>query len=70
MIEQQLLLQRFEATKVANFKESMRLEGLKPVEDKSTLPAKVIAKLKELRISANPISDSGVIRSPANRSFS
>lgn len=51
MTEQQLLLQRFEATKVANFNESMRLEGLKPVEDKSTLPAKVIAKLKELQSS-------------------
>lgn len=49
MTEQQLLLQRFEATKVANFNESMRLEGLKPVKDKSTLPAKVIAKLKELQ---------------------
>lgn len=49
MTEHQLLLQRFEATKVANFNESMRLEGLKPVKDKSTLPAKVIAKLKELQ---------------------
>lgn len=49
MTDQQLLLQRFEATKVANFNESMRLEGLKPFKDKSTLPAKVIAKLKELQ---------------------
>ena len=49
MTEQQLLLQRFEATKVANFNESMRLEGLKPITDKSALPAKVVAKLKELQ---------------------
>lgn len=49
MTEQQLLLQRFEATKVANFNESMRLEGLKPVKDKSVLPAQVVAKLKQLQ---------------------
>lgn len=49
MTDQQLLLQRFEATKVANFNESMPLDGLKPITDKSNLPAKVIAKLKELQ---------------------
>lgn len=49
MTEQQFLLKRFEATKIANFNESLRLEGLKPVKDKSTLPAKVIAKLKQLQ---------------------
>ena len=49
MTEQQLLLQRFEATKVANFNESMRLEGLEPVKDKSVLPAQVVAKLKQLQ---------------------
>ncbi len=46
MTDQQLLLQRFEAIKVANFNESTRLEGLKPIKDKTTLPAEVIAKLK------------------------
>ena len=49
MTDQQLLLQRFEATKVANFNESMRLEGLKPVKDKSVLPVQVVAKLKQLQ---------------------
>jgi hypothetical protein len=49
MTEQQMLLKRFEATKVANFNESIRLEGLKPIKDKSALPAKVIAKLKQLQ---------------------
>jgi hypothetical protein len=49
MTEYLLLLKRFEAAKIANFNESMRLEGLKPIKDKSVLPAKVVAKLKELQ---------------------
>lgn len=49
MTDKQQLQKRFEATKVANFKESLRLEGLKPTSDKAYLHPKVVAKLKELQ---------------------
>lgn len=49
MTNKELLQRRFDATKVANFNESLRLEGLKPNQHKSALPPKVIAKLKELK---------------------
>lgn len=51
MTEKQLMLKRFEAMKIANFSESLRLEGLKPKTDKSSLSPKVRAKLKELQAS-------------------
>jgi len=49
MTDKQVLQRRFEVTKVANFNESLRLEGLKPNLDKTTLNPKVVAKLKELQ---------------------
>lgn len=49
MTKKQQLEKRFEATKVSNFNESLRLEGLKPNQNKSALNPKVLAKLKELQ---------------------
>jgi hypothetical protein len=49
MTDKQVLQQRFEATKIANFNESQRLEGLKPNLNQADLNPKVLAKLKELQ---------------------
>lgn len=49
MTNKQVLQQRFEATKIANFNESLRLEGLKPNLNPSALNPKVLAKIKELQ---------------------
>lgn len=49
MSDNKVLLQRFDATKVTNFNESLRLEGLQPNKTKSNLHPKVLAKLKELK---------------------
>ena len=49
MTDKQALHRRFEATKVANFNESLRLEGLQPNPDQASLHPKVLAKLKELQ---------------------
>jgi hypothetical protein len=49
MTDKQQLQKRFEAAKVANFKESLRLEGLKPNSNTASLHPKVVAKLKELQ---------------------
>jgi hypothetical protein len=49
MTSKQQLQKRFDAIKVANFNESLRLEGLKPNKDKSTLNPKVLEKLKQLQ---------------------
>lgn len=49
MTSKQQLQKRFDAIKVANFTESLRLEGLKPNKDKASLNPKVIAKLKQLQ---------------------
>jgi len=50
------------------------LEGGFKLRDPSGLKTKhvnyLVSKWQQVRISVNPISDSGVIRSPANRSFS
>ncbi|SEH57374.1 hypothetical protein SAMN05660691_00250 [Rheinheimera pacifica] len=49
MTDKKLLLQRFDAIKVANFNESLRLEGLQPNKNKAVLNPKLVAKLKELQ---------------------
>lgn len=49
MADKQLMLKRFESMKVANFNESLRLEGLRPNTNKSALNPKILAKLKELQ---------------------
>ncbi len=49
MTSKQQLQKRFDAIKVANFNESLRLEGLKPNKDKATLNPKVLEKLKQLQ---------------------
>ncbi|MDR7119086.1 YhfG family protein [Rheinheimera soli] len=46
------LRKRFDATKVANYNESLRLEGLKPTDKtRQQLHPKLAAKLKELQSS-------------------
>lgn len=49
MVSKQQLQKRFEAIKVSNFAESLRLEGLKPTKDKASLNPKILARLKQLQ---------------------
>lgn len=48
MANKELLLQRFEAKKMANYVESLRLEGLQPKPDPSKLNPKVLEKIKQI----------------------
>lgn len=47
--KKEAMAQRFDEIKVANFNESLRLEGLQPLNKQSHLHPKVTAKLKELQ---------------------
>ncbi|MDP4536894.1 DUF2559 family protein [Alkalimonas collagenimarina] len=49
MNDKELITKRFEETKVTNFNESLRLEGLQPLNEQTRLHPKVIARLKELQ---------------------
>ncbi len=48
MTKKRQLEKRFEATKISNFNESLRLEGLKPNQNKSDLNRKVLAEVKRV----------------------
>ncbi|MDP4529004.1 DUF2559 family protein [Alkalimonas delamerensis] len=49
MNDKELMARRFEESKVTNFNESLRLEGLQPLNAQTPLHPKVIARLKELQ---------------------
>ncbi len=48
MTNKELLVKRFEANKMANYAESLRLEGLQSKPELSKLNPKVIEKIKQI----------------------
>lgn len=48
MTNKELLIKRFEANKMANYAESLRLEGLQSKPETSKLSPKVIEKIKQI----------------------
>ncbi len=48
MTNKELLIKRFEANKMANYAESLRLEGLRSKPETSKLSPKVIEKIKQI----------------------
>ncbi len=48
MTNKELLIKRFEANKMANYADSLRLEGLQSKPETSKLSPKVIEKIKQI----------------------